>query len=79
VRKSYTVRNLRPQLHTGATGAFTVGSTLTYDEAVAIVSHFVMAGAQWVQFEITHTDGRRWHWEMAGPNVTLKVDTPTRA
>lgn len=78
VKREYTIRNLRPQLHTRATGSYTVGSTITYEEAVAIVRHFVEAGAQWEQFEITHTDGRRWHWESDGRNVTMKVDTPPR-
>lgn len=79
MKREYTVRNVRPLAHQRAVGSHVVGFTYTLDEALAVVRHFVEDGAHWTQFEIEHTDGRRWFWELAGPNVTLKVDTPARA
>lgn len=49
----------------------------TFEEIVAIAADTVAEGHKtWAEMEIRHDDGRRWYWEMAGPNVTLKVDTP---
>lgn len=52
-------------------------STYTFEEATACARVLVDLGLRaWADMAIRHDDGRRWYWEMVGPNVTLKVDTP---
>jgi hypothetical protein len=73
--RAYTVVNVRPLPHQYVPGEATCGFTRTLEEAVATVREAVVElGYEWTWYEIRHTDGRRWGWRMAGPNVSMWVD-----